>query len=47
MVAVIHAKNMDHLNSIVSAIRGIDGVIQALVWIATGLVKIDPKFHLR
>jgi DNA-binding Lrp family transcriptional regulator len=47
MVAVIHAKNMDHLNTLVSEIRGIAGVIQALVWIATGLVKIDPKFHLR
>lgn len=43
MVAVAHLKNNEHLNEFARRIRAIRGVKDALVWIATGLVKIETR----
>ena len=42
-VAIFHAKDMDHFNNIVNRVKRVNGVKDALVWIATGFVKIEPK----
>jgi Lrp/AsnC family transcriptional regulator for asnA, asnC and gidA len=45
-VAIFHARDMDHFNSIVNRVKRVDGVRDSLVWIATGFVKIEPRLSV-
>jgi DNA-binding Lrp family transcriptional regulator len=45
-IAVVHAKDMKHLNELKRRIKMISGVEDATVWAATGLVKIETRFKL-
>jgi len=45
-VAIFHAKDMDHFNSIVNRVKRVDGVRDVLVWIATSFVKIEPRIRV-
>ena len=46
MVSVVNARDISHLNNLMSEIKQIEGVHELLVEVATELVKVDPKFSL-
>jgi DNA-binding Lrp family transcriptional regulator len=46
MISVVNAKNITHLNSLMSKIKQIEGINELIVEVATELVKVDPKFSL-
>lgn len=46
-VAIFHARDMDHFNEIVNRVKRVDGVKDALVWMATGFVKIEPRLNVK
>jgi len=46
-VAIFHAKDMNHFNNIVNRVKGVGGVKDALVWMATGFVKIEPRLNMQ
>jgi DNA-binding Lrp family transcriptional regulator len=46
VIAVVHAKDMKHLNELKRRIKMIPGVKDATVWVATDLVKIETRFKL-
>ena len=46
MVSVVNAKDISHLNNLMSEIKQIDGIHELIVEVATELVKVDPKFSL-
>ena len=41
MLAVIHAKSLEHLNELVRELKAISGVKTAETWMTTGLIKVD------
>ncbi len=41
MLAVIHAKSLEHLNELVRELKAISGVQAAETWMTTGLIKVD------
>lgn len=45
-VAIFHAREMDHFNNLVNKVKGVDGVRDASVWMATGFVKIEPRLKM-
>jgi len=45
-VVIFHARNMDHFNSIVNKVKGVNGIKDASVWMATGFVKIEPRLNI-
>jgi Lrp/AsnC family transcriptional regulator for asnA, asnC and gidA len=45
-IAVVHVKDMKHLNELKRRIKMISGVEDATVWAATDLVKIETRFKL-
>jgi DNA-binding Lrp family transcriptional regulator len=47
MVSVVNAKDIMHLNTLMSEIKQIDGIHELIVEVATQLVKVDPKLSLR
>lgn len=47
LVAVIHAKNISGLNSLIQKIKTVPGVREAVVEVATSLVKVESRFDLR
>ena len=47
LISVVNARNIGHLNVVMSQIKQIDGVHELIVEVATELVKVDPKFSLR
>ncbi|HIE18258.1 TPA: Lrp/AsnC family transcriptional regulator [Candidatus Bathyarchaeota archaeon] len=47
LVSVVHARNMLHLNDIRRRIKMLRGVREASVFVATQLIKVEPKFDLR
>jgi Lrp/AsnC family transcriptional regulator for asnA, asnC and gidA len=47
LVAVIHAKNITGLNSLIEKIKTVPGVREAVVEVATSLVKVESRFNLR
>lgn len=47
LVAVIHAKNIAGLNSLIEKIKSVPGVREAVVEVATSLVKVESRFNLR
>ena len=46
MVSVVNAKDISHLNKLMSEIKQIEGIHELIVEVATELVKVDPKFSL-
>lgn len=46
MISVVNAKNISHLNQLMSEIKQIDGIHELIVEVATELVKVDPKFSI-
>jgi Lrp/AsnC family leucine-responsive transcriptional regulator len=46
MISVVNARDITHLNRLMSEIKQIDGIHDLIVEVATELVKIDPKFSL-
>ena len=46
MISVVNARDIMHLNSLMSEIKQIDGIHELIVEVATELVKVDPKFSL-
>jgi Lrp/AsnC family leucine-responsive transcriptional regulator len=46
MISVVGARDIGHLNKLMSEIKHIDGVRELIVEVATELVKVDPKFSL-
>ena len=46
LVSVVHARDMRHLNELITNIRGIPGVREASVEVATYLIKVEPRFKL-
>ena len=46
MVSVVNARDITHLNKLMSEIKQIDGIHELIVEVATELVKVDPKFSL-
>ena len=46
MVSVVNARDISHLNDLMSEIKRIEGVHELIVEVATELVKVDPKFSL-
>lgn len=46
VLAVVHVEDMTHLNKLAARIRGISGVEEASVSVATGLFKLDYRFRL-
>ncbi len=46
MVSVVNARDIDHLNQLMGAVKQIPGVHEVLVEVATELVKVDPTFSL-
>jgi len=47
LVSVVHAKDMLHLNELMRRIKLLPGVREASVFVATQLIKIEPRFDLR
>lgn len=46
MISVVNARDIAHLNVLMSEIKQIEGVHELIVEVATELVKVDPKFTL-
>ena len=46
IVSVVNARDISHLNGLMSDIKQINGVHELIVEVATELVKVDPKFSL-
>lgn len=46
MISVVNARDISHLNLLMSEIKRIEGIHDLIVEVATELVKIDPKFTL-
>ena len=46
MISVVNARDISHLNNLMSEIKQIEGVHELIVEVATELVKVDPKFSL-
>jgi DNA-binding Lrp family transcriptional regulator len=46
MISVVNARDISHLNDVMSEIKKIEGIHELLVEVATELVKVDPKFTL-
>lgn len=46
MLAVVHAKSLDHLNELVRELKAIPGVQAAETWMTTGLLKVDLALNL-
>lgn len=46
MVSVVNARDITHLNRLMSEIKQIEGIHELIVEVATELVKVDPKFSL-
>ena len=46
MVSVVNARDITHLNMLMSEIKQIEGIHELIVEVATELVKVDPKFSL-
>jgi DNA-binding Lrp family transcriptional regulator len=46
MISVVNARDISHLNNLMSEIKQIEGVNELIVEVATELVKVDPKFSL-
>jgi Lrp/AsnC family transcriptional regulator for asnA, asnC and gidA len=47
MISVVNARDIGHLNDVMSEIKQIEGIHELIVEVATELVKVDPKFSLR
>ena len=47
LFSVVHARDIVHLNDLISRIKRIPGVREASVEVATHLVKTEPKYKLR
>ena len=47
LVSVIHARDINHLNELISRLKRLPGVREASVEVATYLVKVEPRFKLR
>jgi DNA-binding Lrp family transcriptional regulator len=47
MISVVNARDIGHLNDLMSEIKQIDGIHELIVEVATSLVKMDPTFTLR
>ncbi len=47
LVSVVHARDMMHLNELMRRIKLLPGVRDASVFVATQLIKVEPKFDLR
>jgi Lrp/AsnC family transcriptional regulator for asnA, asnC and gidA len=47
LVAVIHAQNIAGLNALIERIKSVPGVREAVVEVATSLVKVESRFNLR
>ena len=46
VIAVVHTGDTAHLNELKRKIKMIQGVTDILVWVATGLVKVETRFKL-
>lgn len=46
MISVVNARDISHLNTLMSEIKQIDGIHELIVEVATELVKVDPKFSI-
>ena len=46
MISVVNARDITHLNELMSEIKQIEGIHELIVEVATELVKVDPKFSL-
>lgn len=46
MISVVNARDISHLNQLMSEIKQIDGINELIVEVATELVKVDPKFSI-
>ncbi len=46
MLAVVHAKSLDHLNELVRELKAVSGVLAAETWMTTGLLKVDLALKL-
>lgn len=46
MISVVNARDISHLNKVMSKIKKIEGIHELIVEVATELVKVDPKFTL-
>jgi Lrp/AsnC family transcriptional regulator for asnA, asnC and gidA len=47
LISVVHTKDMLHLNELMRRIKLLPGVTEASVFVATHLIKVEPKFNLR
>ena len=47
LVSVVHARDMLHLNQLMRRIKLLPGVREASAFVATELIKIEPRFDLR
>ena len=47
LVSVVHARDIKHLNDLMTRIEALPGVREASVEVATYLIKVEPKFKLR
>jgi DNA-binding Lrp family transcriptional regulator len=47
MVSVVNARDITHLNYLMSQIKKIEGIHELIVEVATELVKVDPKFTIK
>ena len=45
-IAVVHVKDMRHLNELKRRVKMIPGVKDAMIWVTTGLAKIETRFKL-
>lgn len=45
-IAVVHVKDMRHLNELKRRVKMIPGVEDASVWVTTGLIKVETRFNI-
>lgn len=46
MISVVNAKDISHLNKLMDLVKYIKGVNEVVVYVATELVKVDPRFYI-
>ena len=47
LVSVVHTRNLTHLNELRGRIKKLPGVKDVMVYVATHLIKVEPKSDLR
>jgi DNA-binding Lrp family transcriptional regulator len=47
MISVVNTKDIAHLNRLLEDIKLINGIKEVILEVATELIKMDPRFHLR